>query len=91
MLFPETVSAAKIAFLIAALNDLDILSGDIIGAYLNAIAAEKVYTIAGKEFGEAKYCRCFVLQLQHQRDSFCALAGNVRLRTERHNCLGHRQ
>ena len=41
----------RLAFLVAALNDLEILSADISGAYLNAKAAEKVYTIAGKEFG----------------------------------------
>lgn len=41
-----------IAFLVAALNDLNVLSANISGAYLNTKnAAEKVYTIAGKEFG----------------------------------------
>jgi hypothetical protein len=38
-------------FLLAALNDLDILSADIQNAYLNAPVREKLYTIAGKEFG----------------------------------------
>jgi hypothetical protein len=38
-------------FLIAALNDLHILSADIGNAYLNAPNREKVYAIAGKEFG----------------------------------------
>jgi hypothetical protein len=38
-------------FLIAALNDLEILSTDIGNAYLNAPNREKVYAIAGKEFG----------------------------------------
>jgi hypothetical protein len=37
-----------------ALNDLEVLSGDISGAYLNAKVAEKVYTIAGKEFRPEK-------------------------------------
>lgn len=41
-----------IAFLIAALNDLKILTSDIGNAYLNAYTTEKVYTIAGIEFGE---------------------------------------
>jgi len=40
-----------IAFLIAALNYLDILAVDIGNAYLNADMQEKVYTTAGKEFG----------------------------------------
>ena len=38
-----------IAFLIAALNDLQILSGDIGNAYLNALTTEKVYYRAGNE------------------------------------------
>ena len=61
--FASVVSrdSIRIAFLIAALNDLDILSADISGAYLNANAAEKVYTIAGKEFGEAKEGRVVVI------------------------------
>ena len=45
----------------AALNDLEVLSADISGAYLNANAAEKVYTIAGKEFGAAKEGRVVVI------------------------------
>lgn len=40
-----------IAFLLAALNDLDILAADIGNAYLNAPTQEKVYSTAGKEFG----------------------------------------
>jgi len=38
-------------FLIAALNDLQVLSADIGNAYLDAPNREKVYAIAGKEFG----------------------------------------
>ena len=38
----------RLAFLAAALNDLDILVTDIQNAYLNA---PKVYIICGKEFG----------------------------------------
>jgi len=41
----------RIAFLIAALNDIDILACDIGNAYLNATPREKVYTTAGPEFG----------------------------------------
>jgi Reverse transcriptase (RNA-dependent DNA polymerase) len=55
---PSTVTYAsvvsreslRIAFLIAALNDLDIMLADIQGAYLNAPCAEKVYTVCGPEF-----------------------------------------
>jgi len=38
-------------FLIAALNDLQTLAADIWNAYLNAPNCERVYAIAGKEFG----------------------------------------
>jgi len=41
----------RIAFLIAALNDLDILAADVQNAYLNASTKEKVWTKAGLEFG----------------------------------------
>ena len=43
--------SVRIMFLIAALNDLEILSADIGNAYLNAPNREKVYATAGKEFG----------------------------------------
>jgi hypothetical protein len=40
-----------LAFLAAALNDLDVLAADIQNAYLTAPTKENVYTIAGPEFG----------------------------------------
>jgi len=43
--------SVRIMFLLAALNDLQILSADIGNAYLNAPNREKVYATAGKEFG----------------------------------------
>ena len=43
--------SVRIILLIAALNELDILCGDIENAYLTAPCKEKVYTIAGSEFG----------------------------------------
>ncbi len=60
--FASVVSrdSISIAFLVAALNDLEILSANISGAYLNANAAEKVYTLAVKEFGPAKEGRVVV-------------------------------
>ena len=36
----------------ASLNDLEVLTADVAGAYLNAPCAEKVYTILGEEFGD---------------------------------------
>ena len=43
--------SVKIAFLIAALNDLDIMSCDIGNAYLNAPCREKIWFVAGPECG----------------------------------------
>ena len=42
----------RICLLIAALNNLDVLSCDIQNAYLTAECRKKVYTIAGPEFGD---------------------------------------
>ena len=44
--------SVRIALLLAGLNGLDILSGDIQNAYLTAPIRERVYCIAGAEFGE---------------------------------------
>ncbi len=43
--------SVRIALMVAALNDLDILSADIGNAYLNTETREKVYAVAGPEFG----------------------------------------
>jgi hypothetical protein len=43
--------SVRIAFLIAALNDLDIMCADVGNAYLNAPCKEKIWTVAGIEFG----------------------------------------
>ena len=40
-----------IAFLVAALNDLNILAYNIQNAYLTADCREKIYIITGLEFG----------------------------------------
>lgn len=40
----------RIAFLLAASNDLDVQAADIGNAYLNAPTKEQVYTTAGPEF-----------------------------------------
>jgi hypothetical protein len=51
----------RIAFTLAALNDLDVLSADVQGAYLNAPTKEKVYTTAGLEFGADKVGRPVII------------------------------
>jgi hypothetical protein len=43
--------SVRIAFLIAALNGLDVIMSDVGNAYLNAPTKEKFYTVTGKEFG----------------------------------------
>ena len=42
--------SVRIAFLLAALNNLEILAGDIQNAYLNAPTSEKLYFVGGKEW-----------------------------------------
>lgn len=44
----------RIAFLYAALNDLEILGCDVSNAYLNALCREKIWIDAGPEFGGDK-------------------------------------
>ncbi|KAI2490441.1 Reverse transcriptase (RNA-dependent DNA polymerase) [Fragilaria crotonensis] len=43
--------SVRLAFLLAALNDLDIMACDIGNAYLNAPCRERVWFVAGPEFG----------------------------------------
>ena len=49
-----TRESVRIAFLIAGLNNLDVLACDIGNAYLNALCREKVCFEAGAEFGSRK-------------------------------------
>jgi hypothetical protein len=51
----------KIAFTLAALNDLDVLSANVQGAYLNAPTKEKVYTIAGWNLERTKLAVQYLL------------------------------
>lgn len=55
--------SVRIAFLVAALNQLDILAGDVQGAYLNAPCREKIYTVCGPEFGAHLVGRIAVIRL----------------------------
>jgi hypothetical protein len=43
--------SVRIAFLMAALNDVDVMSCDVSNAYLNAPCREKIWFVAGPEFG----------------------------------------
>lgn len=49
-----TRESVRLAFLVAALNDLNVLAADVGNAYLNADCREKIYFIAGSEFGSKK-------------------------------------
>ena len=53
MTYSSVVSrdSIRIAFLLAALNDLKICAADVGNAYLNAPCKEKIWTVAGLEFG----------------------------------------
>jgi hypothetical protein len=50
MVYAGVVSrdSVRLVFLLASLNDLDILAADIQNAYLNAPTTEKVYTTTGE-------------------------------------------
>ncbi len=48
--------------MLAALNDLEVMSADIQGAYLNAPCKEKVYTICGPEFGRDNIGRVAIIE-----------------------------
>jgi hypothetical protein len=60
MTYASVVSreSVRIALALAALNDLDVMMGDIEYAYLTAPITEKVRTVIGPEFG-----LCLVLNL----------------------------
>jgi ribosomal protein L31E len=53
----------RIAFLIAALNDLDVMSCDLENAYLNAPCREKIWFEGGLECGEDKGKVCIIVRL----------------------------
>ena len=54
--------SVRIALLIAALNDLAVLSADIQNAYLHAKCREKIWTRAGPEFGSDQGCVMIVVR-----------------------------
>jgi hypothetical protein len=57
-----TRDSVRIAFLLAALNEVEIKTIDIENAYLNAKAREKVYTTAGPEFRPDKQGRPVIIE-----------------------------
>mmetsp|Transcript_2147 Transcript_2147/g.3294 ORF Transcript_2147/g.3294 Transcript_2147/m.3294 type:complete len:1178 (+) Transcript_2147:1032-4565(+) len=53
--------SVRIGFLLAALNDVDIVAADVGNAYLNAFTKEKVYIITGPEFGPLEQGKAAVI------------------------------
>lgn len=47
----KKLTSLTIAFLIAMLNNIEVLSADVGNAYLNASTKERIHTICGPEFG----------------------------------------
>ena len=85
--FASVVSreSVRIGLLLAALNDLNVLTGDLQNAYLNAPCEEKVWTTCGPEFG---------LEYQGRKALLCrALNGLKSAGASFHNhlvsCLSH--
>ena len=48
-----SLDSVRIEFLVAALNDLDILACDIYNAFLNALGREIIWFVAGMECGKS--------------------------------------
>jgi hypothetical protein len=57
-----TRESVRIMLLVAALNDLDILGADIQNAYLQAETKEKVWFMAGAEFGSNQGRPCIIVR-----------------------------
>jgi hypothetical protein len=51
-----------LAFLIAGLNDLDVYAAYISNAYLHAPCREKIWTVAGKQFGSDSGCVMLIVR-----------------------------
>ena len=54
--------SVRIAFTMAALNDLDVCTGDIENAYLTAPMKEKIWRVLGKEFGSDAGKRALIVR-----------------------------
>ena len=56
------LESVRMAFLIAALTDLNVIAADIGSAYIQALTVEKVYCIPGPEFGELHGIVCIIMR-----------------------------
>ena len=57
--------SVRIALTLAALNDLEVKTGDIMNAHLTAPNAEKTWTVCGPEFGVDKGKKALIVRAMH--------------------------
>ena len=55
-----SIKTIRVAFVLAAMNNLDVCAADVSTAFLYGKTREKVYVIAGEEFGEHKGKRMLI-------------------------------
>ena len=55
-----SIETIRVAFVLAAMNNLDVCAADVSTAFLYGKTREKVYIIAGEEFGEYKGKRMLI-------------------------------
>jgi hypothetical protein len=68
--------SVRIVLTLAALNDLDVMMGDIENAYLTAPITEKAWTVLGPEFGEDAGKRALIVSAMFGLKSAGYVFGN---------------
>jgi hypothetical protein len=76
--------SVRIVLTLAALNDVDVMMGDIENAYLTAPITEKVWSVLGPEFGEYAGKRALIVRALYGLNS----AGAV-FRNNLASCMDH--
>ena len=77
--------SVRLAFLIAALNNLNILTADLEGAYLNAKPKERLYTKLGPEWGEREGLYAIIVRATYGiSGSACAWRSTLSAVIEKH-------
>jgi hypothetical protein len=74
----------RIALTVVALNDLDVMMGDIENAYLTAPITEKVWTVLGTEFGDDAGKRALIV-----RAIYCPKPAGAAFRNHLASCMDH--
>jgi hypothetical protein len=82
--------SVRLAFLVAGLNDLDVLAEDVRNAYLNAACREKIWFEGGIETGEDRGKVLIVCRLASGPRSYAARL-EVYLLTGQSRCLDSKQ